>query len=503
MLPLAQPPKKDERSFDDWMYRLWRKLVTSGQIAWSVVDKTGSNLTDIETRNHADLQNLNTASYTHLTATNHTDLTDGGATTLHKHDHSLQDNLNSTDYTHLTAANHTDLTDGGLTTLHKHLSRTIGAETLPGVTYSGSDIIVDGTGVYWINTETYYTGEMTRITPDGATFTITNIETTYYLTADYNAGVPILACSSVYPDESDGTIALIAKIIRTGTTTFHTTWRDHLAVGLPNKLQKAIEHILGPVATSGLVISDTGVRYLTISAGNISLGGIETPLAAIDTSGADTYRFIYYDGAAWQGSSITQLSNTQYQSVTGLQSLTGSRYAINWIWRGIEDQKHAYVLLGEGDYSYAEAIDSSPPVPPAWITDHSALLGRILFQRNDNTAIVQQVSALGYALVGAIQHNNTTNKQGGTTDEYYHLTSAQSALIPSGVPTVGQVPTATSATTATWQTPSGGSSTNWPIVKHSIGVGETCTISAGFQLIVASHFENSGTLVNSGEFYLI
>jgi len=319
----------------------------------------------------------------------------------------------------------TDLTDGGLTETHKHLSRTIGAETLPGVTYSGSDIIVDGTGVYWINTETYYTGEMTRITPAGATFTIATVETTYYLTADYNAGTPILACGTTYPDESDGTVALIAKIIRTGTTTFHTTWRDHLAVGLPNKIQKALEYILGPVATSGLVISDTGVRYLTISAGNISLGGIETPLAAIDTSGADTYRFIYYDGAAWQGSSITQLSNTQYQSITGLQSVTGSRYAINWIWRGIEDQKHAYVLLGEGDYSYAEAIDSSPPVPPAWITDHSALLGRILYQRNSNTAIVQQVSSLGYALVGAIQHNNTTNKQGGTTDEYYHLTEAE------------------------------------------------------------------------------
>jgi hypothetical protein len=35
-------------------------------------------------------------------------------------DHALLSNLNSTDYTHLTAANHTDLTDGGATTLHTH-----------------------------------------------------------------------------------------------------------------------------------------------------------------------------------------------------------------------------------------------------------------------------------------------------------------------------------------------------------------------------------------------
>lgn len=52
---------------------------------WSAIDKAGSNLTDIEARNHADLQNLNTSSYTHLTATQATDLTDGGVTTLHSH----------------------------------------------------------------------------------------------------------------------------------------------------------------------------------------------------------------------------------------------------------------------------------------------------------------------------------------------------------------------------------------------------------------------------------
>ena len=85
MLPLAQPPRKDDRSFDDWMFRLWKRIASQAGLAWDMVSKTGSNLTDIETRNHADLQNLNTASYTHLTATDATDLTDGGLTTLHKH----------------------------------------------------------------------------------------------------------------------------------------------------------------------------------------------------------------------------------------------------------------------------------------------------------------------------------------------------------------------------------------------------------------------------------
>ena len=48
--------------------------------------------------NHALLYNVNSSNYTHLTATNHTDLTDGGATTLHKHDHGGLDGLGDNDH---------------------------------------------------------------------------------------------------------------------------------------------------------------------------------------------------------------------------------------------------------------------------------------------------------------------------------------------------------------------------------------------------------------------
>lgn len=47
---------------------------------------------------HAALGNINSASYTHLSSTDHTDLTDGGATTLHKHDHGGQDGLADDDH---------------------------------------------------------------------------------------------------------------------------------------------------------------------------------------------------------------------------------------------------------------------------------------------------------------------------------------------------------------------------------------------------------------------
>lgn len=123
---LPPPPPADDPSgpaFRDWFYKLQKAFTTAGSFLFTNLDFTGSNLTSIATRNHNDLQNIQggaASDYYHLTNADKTDLTDGGATTLHKHDHAAQDNLNSATYYHLTQANHTDLTDAGDTTLHFH-----------------------------------------------------------------------------------------------------------------------------------------------------------------------------------------------------------------------------------------------------------------------------------------------------------------------------------------------------------------------------------------------
>lgn len=83
--------------------------VPLAHVAATVTDTTSVNLT-ISGQNisadviasgidHALLNDLNSSSYTHLTAANATDLTDGGATTLHKHDHGNMDGLADDDHT--------------------------------------------------------------------------------------------------------------------------------------------------------------------------------------------------------------------------------------------------------------------------------------------------------------------------------------------------------------------------------------------------------------------
>jgi hypothetical protein len=57
------------------MYLLWRRLTQAGQILWSSLDFSGSNITDLATRRHRDLQDLQggtTDQYHHLTSAEYT-----------------------------------------------------------------------------------------------------------------------------------------------------------------------------------------------------------------------------------------------------------------------------------------------------------------------------------------------------------------------------------------------------------------------------------------------
>jgi hypothetical protein len=69
-LPLPPHPPTGNSTFDRWLILLRKRINSAGQILWAYLDFSGSNLTDLETRNHNDLQTLQggtAGEYYHLT----------------------------------------------------------------------------------------------------------------------------------------------------------------------------------------------------------------------------------------------------------------------------------------------------------------------------------------------------------------------------------------------------------------------------------------------------
>jgi hypothetical protein len=111
----------------EWLRRTHVRVTGAAQILWSQIDKAGSNLTEIVTRRHRDLQDLQggtTAEYYHLTSAQHTEATGFFAAT------------------NMTGAEAETLTDGSVAdSLHIHAAY---ANDI--LLTSGDALVADGSG---------------------------------------------------------------------------------------------------------------------------------------------------------------------------------------------------------------------------------------------------------------------------------------------------------------------------------------------------------------------
>lgn len=76
--PIGEP--QGSFAWDQWYLSLQVALGTTGAIGWDLVDKAGSDLADLATRDHASLQNIQggtTGERYHLTLAQHTVLNEG------------------------------------------------------------------------------------------------------------------------------------------------------------------------------------------------------------------------------------------------------------------------------------------------------------------------------------------------------------------------------------------------------------------------------------------
>ncbi|MFW6219806.1 MAG: hypothetical protein ACOC33_03120 [bacterium] len=231
-----------------------------------------------------------------------------------------------------------------------------------------------------------HSGELRIYDVEGKTFDPTP-EISQYIVADYSGGTPAYDIVSDVNIINESNIIPIVTVTKDDLGKIHFIDWNSLASGLPNKIHERLVKTDRFKRESGLNLSEGSNRTFTISSGFVWNGAVRTQLNAYDST-TDPTHFYFNSGGSWeQTTAVTQYNNTQYDNGTDLVTLSGNRYAVNWIYRLKEENPDVAFVLGNENYKLSDAIASQPPsnLPPT-IMLQGVLVGRIIIRNNETTA---------------------------------------------------------------------------------------------------------------------
>jgi hypothetical protein len=243
----------------------------------------------------------------------------------------------------------------------------------------------------------------------GATLTPTD-NALSYIGALFNGGSPAFQIVTDRALFELGTHVPIFTVYRNGIHLHVTNW-DSLGVALPEKIFfAAASTYLRFIRANGLDLSEYGTRNVKTLAGRV-YEALSVPLDLDEVNSAtDNIVFCYHVAGVWTESTVTQYNNTQYDDGTALVSLGAAKYAVNWVYRGIESQKDIYITLGTGNYNLVQAQAAQPPTHPPLISSHAMLVGRIIVVLNGATATqIDSVFITAFSASPSTDHASLSN----------------------------------------------------------------------------------------------
>jgi hypothetical protein len=185
-------------------------------------------------------------------------------------------------------------------------------------------------------------------------------------------------------------------------------------------------------SSGGLMLSATGTRNISVTAGKVWVGLNDLTYPGLDTSSSGIFGYYWYkSGSGWQVSDSTQYSVLQYNDITQttLQNLSANKYANIWIYGELKDNTPSVaVLYPQAQYNTAvdAAKQPAPSLLPAHISNNGLLIGKIIFKQGVDAPIeVASAFTTMFGLATPTNHNNLSSLQGGVINEYYHFTQAQ------------------------------------------------------------------------------
>lgn len=327
-----------------------------------------------------------------------------------------------------------------------------------------------------------------------------------YVYLDYNAGSPQFVVSTSLSAFNCMDKCIAYTIVREGTVLHYVDARGQNVDANRKHRRKILETENFKWVKGGSILSAVGTRNIAVSAGSFYYGLNKISHSAFDTSVADTFAYYYRDGlGGWtKTTGNTQINNTQYDDGTGiLSTLTNNRYGVFWVYLINNTPSSLAVQFGQGDYQkLADAQASIPPSAPPTCEGVGVLLGRIIIQKSAAAFATLEIAFYDPFVSTAISHNGLVDLQGGTLNEYYHLTSAEYTMLQAIAPSVS-TQTLGAADTITY------TAGKYNIVKKISGTSAAVTLNATTGItngtidgqrctLIGQDDSNSVTVANAG-----
>ncbi len=188
-------------------------------------------------------------------------------------------------------------------------------------------------------------------------------------------------------------------------------------------------------AAGGLELSTDGTtRNLAMTAGVVWTRLNDHPISARNSPTFPLIRITPTGGtpplAFTPG--FTAWPNTQYISGTTLTTLGNNKWANLWVFVNIGTGAWGFA---HGTAEYNNSSSAAAEAIPAYLTSNflrqNIFVGRLIFEKNFNTAIIESAFTRVFSTQAVSNHNQLSGLQGGLLNEYYHLTNSEHAgIIP-------------------------------------------------------------------------
>lgn len=252
-----------------------------------------------------------------------------------------------------------------------------------------------------------------------------------YIIVNYNSGTPTVSVTSNYALFDNATIVPIYKCWRVGTT-IHSLSADAAGNSLAEKIDIMISstNTYNRSGKSGLMISESvtpNPRTVIVTSSYVFAGTVGIMVSAYNSS-TDILTKATVAGGVWSYSSASAVyDNINYNPTTGETALGSNNYGVRWFYRSIGDVKEVFYVEGTGNHpnvASAEAEAERSDLPNV-IKQHCLLVGRAIIRKGATSGTTTSAFEVRYSGASTIDHNDTSNIQGGASGDYYHLTSAQ------------------------------------------------------------------------------